>query len=110
MCSTRNAPMGTTPLREWSLRRKNEWPWPARRGGTPRVRAGAAGLAVVAMVWWLLLGLSGMVTGEQDRGLGPTLYYWRRKEAASRKRGFSCCVIACRDEDLHVDQHAWFGD
>src|SRR5260370_32365609 len=35
-CSTRNAPTGTMPLREWSRRQKNKSPCPARIGGTPR--------------------------------------------------------------------------
>ena len=48
-CSTRNAPTGMMPLRECSLRSRNECPWPARSGGTPScVLTGPAGLAVVA--------------------------------------------------------------
>jgi hypothetical protein len=48
-CSIRNAPTGIMPLSECSLRSQNEYPWPARRGGTPSwPLMGAAGLAVVA--------------------------------------------------------------
>jgi len=42
--------MGMTPSSEWSFRQRNEFPWPARRGGTPRRTAGgAAGCWAVAM-------------------------------------------------------------
>ena len=42
--------MGMTPSSEWSFRQRNEFPWPARRGGTPRLTAGgAAGCCAVAM-------------------------------------------------------------
>src|SRR6476646_10166892 len=44
-CSSRNAPIGTIPLRECRRRRKNEWPLPARIGGTPR----STGEATLAM-------------------------------------------------------------
>jgi len=40
------APMGTIPVREWSLRQKKEWPSPARSGCTPRREGVAGGLAV----------------------------------------------------------------
>src|SRR5258708_17979672 len=51
MCSTRKARMGTMPEREWSLCQRKEWPWPARRGWTPRSggAAGGAGGVAVAM-------------------------------------------------------------
>src|SRR6266853_6478892 len=44
-CSSRNAPIGTIPLRECRRRRRNEWPLPARIGGTPR----STGDATLAM-------------------------------------------------------------
>src|SRR5208282_1112247 len=47
-CSRRKAPMGTTPLREWRRRSRNEVPWPARSGATPDLILGATGLAVDA--------------------------------------------------------------
>src|ERR1700747_2665405 len=34
-CSRRKAPMGTTPLKEWRRRSRNEVPSPARNGATP---------------------------------------------------------------------------
>src|SRR5580698_7596207 len=49
MCSIRNAPMGITPNRECSLRQRNDVPWPARSGGTPRLTEDAAGCSAVAM-------------------------------------------------------------
>src|SRR5208283_688503 len=34
-CSSRNAPMGTMPVKECRRRSRNEFPSPARRGATP---------------------------------------------------------------------------
>src|SRR5215475_2612391 len=48
MCSKRKAPTGMIPVRECRRRSRNDVPWPARSGATPRLRTGAAGLAVVA--------------------------------------------------------------
>src|SRR5215470_8761207 len=48
MCSKRKAPTGMIPVRECRRRSRNDVPCPARSGATPRLRTGAAGLAVVA--------------------------------------------------------------
>ena len=51
MCSNRNAPTGMMPVSECSLRKRNEYPRPARSGATPftaRSLTAGAGLAVVA--------------------------------------------------------------
>src|SRR6266567_2003649 len=47
-CSTKKAPMGTMPDKECRRRKRNEVPCPARRGATPRLIIGGAGLAVAA--------------------------------------------------------------
>src|SRR5208282_949444 len=47
-CSSRKAPMGTTPLMECRRRRRNEVPSPARSGATPDLICGATELAADA--------------------------------------------------------------
>src|SRR5262245_27176936 len=50
MCSKRNAPTGMMPVSECRRRRKNELPFPARKGATPGLTTtGGAGLAVATM-------------------------------------------------------------
>src|ERR1039458_5535478 len=44
-CSRRNAPMGPMPESECRRRSRNELPTPARKGATPGLILGAAGLA-----------------------------------------------------------------
>src|SRR6476469_1519440 len=54
-CSSRNAPTGMIPLNECRRRRRNEWPLPARIGGTPR----STGEAMLAMYCYAPIRLLG---------------------------------------------------
>jgi len=45
------------PLRECNRRRRNEYPWPALRGATPRFTAGEVGLEAVATKSLAQLGM-----------------------------------------------------
>src|SRR5437660_12403814 len=75
ICSKRNAPTGIIPVRECSRRKKNDVPWPARKGATPRLMLiGAAGLAVVAT----------MTAPCFSKDVERTFYYLAREEGKSR--------------------------
>src|ERR1700758_3037042 len=81
MCSTRKAPMGTMPVREWSLRQKKECPSPARRGCTPRMggAAGGAGAGGAIEAPWDLVSARTEGLNLCGKAIIP-LRCWQRQE------------------------------